>query len=231
MGSASLTWIALASGSYAEALDYSEQSLAVAVAPWERLAALGAKGCSLVLLGQTEEGEKLLQQQRSSCISRGYLYSLLGSDVAIGMCRIRQGDIADGIGWIKEAILRREKEGYLAAADWYRLSLAEVYLQIIAGQEKPPFLTLLKNLPILLNIMVTAPSRIRALIRRVLENPHFDPAGDQVGRANMILGLLYKAKKKRALAVQHLTEAKRILSQFGQTPMLARLEAALAELG
>ena len=47
----------------------------------------------------------------------------------------------------------------------------------------------------------------------------------------MGLGLLYKAKKKRALAVQHLTEAKRIESQFGPTPMLARIETALAELG
>jgi hypothetical protein len=47
----------------------------------------------------------------------------------------------------------------------------------------------------------------------------------------MILGLLYKGKKKRALAVSHLTEAKRILSQFGQTPILARVDAALAELG
>jgi hypothetical protein len=46
----------------------------------------------------------------------------------------------------------------------------------------------------------------------------------------MILGLLYKGKKKRALAVQHLTEAKRILSQFGQTSILARVDAALAEL-
>jgi hypothetical protein len=47
----------------------------------------------------------------------------------------------------------------------------------------------------------------------------------------MILGLLYKAKKKRSLAVQHLTEAERILAQFGQCPVLARVETALAELG
>ena len=47
----------------------------------------------------------------------------------------------------------------------------------------------------------------------------------------MILGLLYKVKKQRALAFQHLTEAKRIFSQFGQTPVLARVDAALAELG
>ena len=47
----------------------------------------------------------------------------------------------------------------------------------------------------------------------------------------MILGLLYKAKRKRALALEHLNEAKRIFSQFGQTPILARIDAALAELG
>ena len=106
-----------------------------------------------------------------------------------------------------------------------------MYLQTIAGNEKPPTLTLLKNLPILLKLMVTAASRIRALMAHVLENPHFHPAGHHVGRAQMILGLLYKIKKKRVLAVQHLTEAKRILSQFGQTPILARVETALAELG
>ena len=47
----------------------------------------------------------------------------------------------------------------------------------------------------------------------------------------MILGLLYKAKKNRALAIQHLTAAQSILSQFGKTPILARVETALAELG
>jgi hypothetical protein len=46
----------------------------------------------------------------------------------------------------------------------------------------------------------------------------------------MILGRLYKTKKKTALAVQHLSKAKLIASQYGQTPMLARIDAALAEL-
>jgi hypothetical protein len=57
------------------------------------------------------------------------------------------------------------------------------------------------------------------------------PDGHHVGRAQMILGLVYKAKKNRTLAVQHLIEAKRIFSQFGQSPVLTRVEAALAELG
>jgi len=95
--------------------------------------------------------------------------------------------MALGIHFIEEAIVRREKEGYRTNADWYRLFLAEVYLQIIAGHEKPPILTLLRNLPILLKVTVTAPSRIRALIAHILENPHRDPAGHHTGRAGLAL--------------------------------------------
>ena len=79
--------------------------------------------------------------------------------------------------------------------------------------------------------MFTASSRINVLTAGILQNPHLDPAGIHVGRIQMILGLLCKAKKKRALALKHLTKAKHILSQFGQTPILARVETALAELG
>ena len=46
----------------------------------------------------------------------------------------------------------------------------------------------------------------------------------------MILALLYKAKHKRELAVRHLTEGELIMSQFGQSPMLAKIDAALAEV-
>ena len=217
--------------SYSEALEYSEQSLAVAVISQDRHTASVGKGSALVLLRQTEAGMDLLEEQRRRCLVEGDRYRLVGTDGPTGVCKVLQGNIGAGIRFLEGAILRREKEGYQSTADWYRLFLCEVYLQIIAGNERLPLLGLLKNLPVILKVMVTAPSRIRALIRRVLENPQFHPQGHFVGRAQMTLGLLYKAKKKHALALQHLIEAKRILSPFGQTPMLARLDAALAELG
>jgi hypothetical protein len=225
-----LSQIALVANSYADALAYSEQSLQVSVTSNDRITTRGIKGCALALLRRTDEGAALLQENRNHAIAQGYLLLLVVSDGILGVCKVIQGNIALGVRLIEEGILQREKEGYRDAADWYRLFLAEVYLQIIAGNERPPLLTLLKNLPILLKVTATAPSRIRALIAHVLGNPHLDPAGHHVGRAQMILGLLYKAKKKHALALQHLTEAKRILSQFGQTPILARVETALAEL-
>jgi len=226
-----LSWIALVSDSYAEALEYSEKSLWVAVTPYDRIGAIAGKGCALVLLRRTEEGATLLEEQRRSYIADGNLYSMVSCDVMLPVSKILQGKLRAGIRMVEEGILRQEEGGYRAGADWYRLFLAEVYLQIIGGNEKLPFPTLLKNLPILLKVMITAPSRVHALVRRILEDPHLHPEGHHTGHVQMILGLLYKTKKKPALAIQHLTEAKRIISQFGQTPMLARIDAALAELG
>jgi class 3 adenylate cyclase/tetratricopeptide (TPR) repeat protein len=231
LGLSLLGIVALASESFAEALEYYEQSLAVAIAPWDQNNANNGKGMALVLLRQTEEGAKVLEARRRRCLVDGDLITLVVTDGAVAACKALQGNIGHGIRLIEQAILKLEKEGYQRYADWIRLMLGEMYLQIIAGNERPPLLTVLKNLSILLKIVVTAPMRIRELTTRVLENPHFDPSGFHVGHAQMILGLLYKIKKKRALAVQHLSEARRILSQFGETPILARVDTALAELG
>jgi hypothetical protein len=223
--------IALISDSYAEALEYSEQSLAMAITPVDRNLALGAKGSALVLLGRVEEGRTPLEEARRRCIERGSLYPLTGTDAPVGVVQIFEGRIAEGIRTIESAIAARETEGFSFGADWGRLNLAEVYVQIIAGGEKPPLKVLLNNLPIILKVTFTASSRIIGLTSRVLRNPRFHPEGHFAGRAKMILGLLYKAKKKPTLAVQHLTEARRIVLQFGQSPILARVDTALAELG
>jgi class 3 adenylate cyclase/tetratricopeptide (TPR) repeat protein len=230
LGLCVLALIALLSDAYADALDHSEQSIALAVTPFDRETAVNIKGCVLLLLRRTAEGLTILDAFRRRCAIDGDFYSLATSDAILGVSQVIQGDIRQGIRALEQAILKRETEGYRAAADWYRLFLGEVYLQIIDGNEKLPFALLLKNLPILLTVMATASSRVPALMAHVLANPRFHPDGHIPGRAQMILGLLYKAKNKPAPAMQHLTEARRILAQFGPSPMLGRVEAALAEL-
>jgi tetratricopeptide (TPR) repeat protein len=230
LGLALLTWTVLSQESYSEALECSEQALTLAVTPQDRTTALLGKGCALVLLGQTEEGAPILDEVRRRCLADGDLYRLVGNDAATAVGKVLRGDIGGGIRFIEEAISKRENEGYLFAADWYRLNLCEVYLQIISGNEKPPLAILLKNLPILLKLMLTAPASIHKLTKRVLQNQQIDPSGQYVGSVHKVLGLLYKVKKKPALALEHLAEAKKIFSQYGPSPVLTRVETALAEL-
>ena len=223
--------VAIACDSFADALEYSDQSLSVAVTGWDRVAASIAKGMALALLRRTEEAEKLLQEQGHRIGLDGDFYCLAAVEPMLGVCTLLRGDFAGGIGLLEKSISRRDSEGYRFMANWVVLNLAEVYLEIIGGSERPPLTVLLKNLPFLLQVRVTAFSRIRALLKRALENQQFDTNGYFIGKSETILGLLYKIKKKPALAAQHLTNAKRILTQFGQTPLLARVETALAELG
>ena len=85
-----LTFIALGSDSYAEALEYSEQSLAVAVTQFDRTLANNARGCALILLRRAGEGAILLEENRGRCIADGWLYNLDGSDEIIRHWRIRR---------------------------------------------------------------------------------------------------------------------------------------------
>jgi class 3 adenylate cyclase len=231
LGLSLLAGIALTSESYAEALEYGEQASAVAVTPMDRSNSIVYKGCALVMLRRGEEGEKLLDEVLRRSIADGLLIHLIVGDPIVGVGKSLHGSIAEGLHRIEQAICRCEEEGTRDFADWCRLILAEVYLRIIAGKERPAFSTLLRNLPILLKVMATANWRVTALVMASIDNPRLHPEGFHRGRAEMILGLFYKVKKKRALALQHLTEAKRILSLFGQTPILARVDTALAELG
>jgi class 3 adenylate cyclase len=230
LGLSVLALIALLSDSYDEALEYSQQSIDVAVTRQDRETATNIKGCALVLLRKTKEGSELLERFRERCFLDGDLYSLSTVDGILAVSQVLQGNISKGINSLEDAILRREAEGYRACADWYRLFLCEIYLQIISGNEKLPFSALLRNFPILLKVLLSAASRIRGETALLLDSPRWSGEGHFVGHAQLILGLLYKTKRRRALAVQHLTASRRILSQFGQTPMLMRVEAALAEL-
>ena len=150
---------------------------------------------------------------------------------AFGVLTVLKGEIGKGVRILQSAIATARHDGWRAAEDWAKLFLCEVYLEIMFPKDKPSLRVLLKNIPTLIKILLFGRASIESLIFEVRNNPQFDLNGLHIGRAEMIIGLLYKGKRKRALALQHLTEAHRIISKFGQTPMLARIDATLAELG
>jgi class 3 adenylate cyclase len=222
-------WGALMGDDYAAALDFAEASIGLACTPFDMEGALNAKINALALLRRPGSFETL-RYMRDRYEANGWNWIRTGSDGAWGVALVLQGKIGGGIHSIEQAMSVSESQGFTAVADYIGLFLCEIYLEIISGKEKPPIKILMRNFFTLTTVMFTAEKRIRALAERVRHNPRFDPKGHFVGRSEMILGLLYKAKNKRALAVSHLNEAKRIIAQAGSTPMLAKIDAALAEL-
>jgi class 3 adenylate cyclase len=222
-------WGAFFGDDYTAALEFAETSIGLACTPFDREGAANAKTNALALL-RSPGSFAMLRDMRDRYEANGWNWMRIASEGPWGVGLVLQGEIGRGIRSIEQAILARESEGFRAAADWLGLFLCEIYLEIISGKERPPMKVLVRNFFTLAAIMFTAEKRIGGLVERVRRNPRFHPNGSLIGRSEMILGLLYKAKKKRALALQHLTEAKRIVSQSGSTPMLAKIDAVLAEL-
>ena len=190
-----LSWIAILSNSYVEALDHSNKSLSVAVTPWDRMAASLAKGDALMLRRRTEEAAKLLEEQRGQIVCNGAFYCLTASEPMLALHNLLQGNLAKGIRIFEETILRRERgiQGRRRLVSPYtRRSIS----RIIAGNERPALIVVLKNLPILLKLMIRAPSRLRALAKLDENDPHYDPNGFFSGKSEMLFGLLCKTEKK-----------------------------------
>ena len=228
-GTAMQALIALASDDNEKALEISEQALGLSRAEFEIAIASAAKYAALVPLGKPGAVQEL-KGFIDLCKDRGWELFNSTPDTMWGVALAMDGRIGEGLAHIEGVIVRREAEGYQNAADWYRLFLCEVYLEILAGEGDASLGVLLRNMRALAGVMILGPKRIVALIEKVRLNTMFDHEGHHIGRAELILGIMYKIKKKKALAQKHLDEAYRILSPAGASPILKRVEDAMAQL-
>jgi hypothetical protein len=154
----------------------------------------------------------------------GVPQTMLGVGLAL------EGRVAEGLRQIENTINLRQQEGMQIGADWNRLFLSEVYLQILSGEGGASIGVLLRNFRTLVGVMVNGEKRIVALIELARQNPQFDRDGHYYARGEMILGLLCKIKKRKTEAVEHLRTAHRLIAPTGSSPMLTRIEQALADL-
>jgi class 3 adenylate cyclase len=221
--------IALMRDDYIATLQFAEEAIGISRVPFDRETANSARNAALVLLRRKEAMDSV-RAFMDTCTRNGWHLLRSGPDDLWGVALILSGEVGGGVRYMKEAIVRRENEGYRGSADWTRMFLCEIYLQLLSGGGKASAHVLMKNFLTLAKIKLTAPRQIVALIEKVRTNPQFDPNGIFVARCEMILGQLCKVRKQRARAIEHLTEARRITSQFGASPILARIEVALSEL-
>ena len=153
-----------------------------ACAPWDREACDSAYCAALVLL-RRPEGYQTLRNFMDQVKAGGWLYMLAGSDGILGVALAVRGELAAAFRWMEEAIAKREEEGYRAAADWYRMFLCEIYLEIISGKEKPPLNVLIRNALTLVIVTLSAQRRVTSFVARARENPQFDRNGHAIARS------------------------------------------------
>jgi DDE domain len=221
--------VALEGQDYGRALEFAENAIQLARTLSDVMTSRLLKIWALAGLSRPE-CFALARQFRDECQANGWRQYLDLSEGPWGTALIIRGDLGAGLRWLARSISRLEKEGIVGMANLLRMVLADVYVRMISGTERAPLWVVVRNFPTLLEAAIVAEGRVKALIKHVCSRPHVDREGTVFGRCEMILGLLCKAKKRRAEAISHLTEAKRLLTQLGPTPALDRVEQALRDL-
>ncbi|WP_082358333.1 ATP-binding protein [Shimia sp. SK013] len=228
-GTAMKALVAVLTDDHQAALDLSTEALELSRAEFEIAIAESSRVSALVALERPGARDTLqtyvdLREADGCTLFAGVPQGMLGVGLAL------EGKVSEGLHHIESVIEIREKEGALIAADWNRLLLSEIYLQILSGEGDASIGVLLRNFRSLLGVMLSGEKRIKALIGKARENTQFDTDGHYFGRGEMILGLMHKHKKRNAQAIEHLKTAQRVIAPSGKTPMLARIEDALEEL-
>ncbi len=221
--------IAMQADEFGQALTLAERARDIARAEFEKVLATTARISVLVPLGRLE-AERDVRSWIGLCNDNDWKLFTVGPECWLGVAQAMNGRVGDGLRTLEAAIASRDREGFLPAADWSRLYLCEVYLAVLSarasGSPRPP----LRDLPLLIGIRLFGARRIKALVARVRANPQFAVDGQYFGRTALILGSLYKLRKRRRLAARHLDEARRVFQATGPSALLTRIETALAEV-
>ncbi|MEO0918921.1 MAG: hypothetical protein AAFY31_18400, partial [Pseudomonadota bacterium] len=228
-GTAMKALIAMVTDDHALALKTAEDAREASRVEFELAIAEAARVSSLVPLemaGALETVERHIDEYGA----RGLGLFTAGPETMLGVAYAMKGQIARGLDQIEGAINRRDAEGSRIAADWARLFLCEMYLAILIGEGGASPIALLRNIGAIGRVVFSGQKRLTSMIEQVRQNPQFDENGHYIARCDMMMGLLYKARKRNALAKKHLTLARQTVASAGQSPMLARIEAALADL-
>lgn len=228
-GTAMRALIASVTDDYEQALEMADRALDVSRAKFEQAIAAAARCGAIVMLRKPAAVEDV-RAHLDTCARNGWTMFQAGPELLLGVAQVMDGHIGAGLGQIEAAIARNEQQGFRASADFGRLYLCEVYLAILSGDGGTSASIFMRNAGALAKVFLQGPRRIVSLIEQIRSSTQLDPNGHNIGRAEMVLGLLYKVKNKPAAARQHLTEARRIIATSGLSPLLTRIDDALVGL-
>jgi class 3 adenylate cyclase len=222
-----LGWINVIGGSPEAALDYADECLRVAIAPFDRLQGEIIKAIAAILSGRASEGLPKLEALNVEFERLGALYSVLESPRGVALIEI--GRVAEGVRLIQRTIAAREASGDRTQAGFARILLAEVYIQILTGGRKARAAVIIKNLPILATARFRGARRARALLDAAASHKQFSRQGAVIARIDFDRGQLFAMRGKRGEARECFERARAVAAAQGLETLRQRSEAAFAK--
>ena len=226
-----LGWLDILAEDYVSALGHGLESLKTALAPFDLQIGQHVVGISQMLLGHLAEGIETIENHRRQAVSNGWHFSALVTEAPLGVAMLLSGELKKGARFLESVIKRCESElGYQAYADWTRIFLAEFYIAILQGTNKPSLQTVLRNLVFLAHAKRVAARKAEDLLQFAMRNPQFSDRGVIRARIDYDLGILYKTLGQRDPARKHVGDALRAAVAQEASALITKMDAVLSSL-
>jgi len=217
-------------GDYHQAAFHSDECMRTAVTPFERKMGAITKASAEIFVGDVQERVvDLLEAIRAASDAGWELMVIFGATFA-GVGHVLSGRISVGTQLLESAVKTYDARGADLPATFNKIPLAEIYLEMLTSRARPPLSVILRNLGTILRIKLFGMRRIKVLLEQAARAPHLDERGVTRARINMNIGLLHKLKKEPNLARQYLQKARAPAEHHGAALLVAKIDAALAEL-
>ncbi len=213
---------------FVAAIAHAEECVHVAVTENERRQGALIKATSRVLLGYAQEELAEIDAINSDLRDIGMTITIQRAPHAIASIMI--GRITEGIRVLEREIALWDSVGDQCRSAWHRVILAEVFIQILSGKDKPPASVLLGNLWTISSVVVFGARRARRLLEQAAAVQEFSERGFMIARINFDLGVLSAMRKKRDEAKRYFESARVGAEGQGADMLLQKINAALAGL-
>jgi hypothetical protein len=225
-----LAWIDIQDHRFGDAIANAQRCQKTAATPFDRNAGTIASATGLLLEGRIEEGLAQLLALREWALADGWLYSASGVDFAAGPALAMTGRIAEGIRMLKAGIAACEATGSRAMASWNRMSLAQLYLQMLSAEKRPSIRFILSNLGAITWVLIFGNRQARQLLGEVVQNDQIHELSTARGWIEIDLAKLCILKKQPDLARLHLTKARVAAASQEASLMLNEIDAICGSL-
>jgi hypothetical protein len=222
-----ISWGDANAGKLALAMPSSAKGIGVTKDPMYLLWAQAVHGINCLLNGSVEP-ELELAVNKSCRVGAELTTNLWGGFLGLG--RIIQGRMAEGMKMIEEGSRKSQENGDPWAHHLLEYIKGKVYLQMVIGDPPPP-VVMVKNLGFLLRHLPFAARRAETLIGQTAAFHREKGSRGHLAQALLDLALLHKAKKRKAKAIACLEEAEPLFEQVGAEDFQQQTRELLAELG
>ncbi len=212
-------------------IEDADEALRICLSPVDRVQATAARGIAYAMVGRADEAITHLKEARDIFDRGGLELARVFGEAPYGLALVMSGRIAEGVGQLEAMAERFTAMGQEYARPYADFFLGEIYRNVAASTERPPWPVIRQNLGFLLRTVPFAKRLARRHLEAALADFRRMDFQGFIVLALLSLGELHRAEKRVHQARDCFEEGREIAQAMQDHDPVAKFDAALAALG